>query len=108
MARMITGDALAAAVRDKTFIKRGDLSGVEGVKYDFHLSSDILKAKFTNPIDAGKLSEADRGNLAIESGEVVFVLTEEELDLPMNIVAQLSPKRKLSHGGVLTLGGFCI
>jgi len=108
MARMITGDELTKAVKDGTFIKRGDPAGVEGVKYDFHLSGDILKAEYSNPIDATKLSEKDRGNLAIESGEVVFVLTEEELDLPRDVVAQLSPKRKLSHAGVLTLGGFCI
>lgn len=36
------------------------------------------------------------------------MLTEEILDLPSNMKAVLSPKRKLSHDGIMTLGGFCI
>jgi hypothetical protein len=44
----------------------------------------------------------------IEPGETVFVLSEEYLRLPRDIKAELSHKRKLSHEGVLILGGFCI
>lgn len=105
---MITGDALLAAVQGQTFIRDGEVGGVEGIKYDFHLSSLILKAKFTRPVDATELSESDRRSLTVEPGEVVFVLTSEQLDLPMDVMAQLSPKRKLSHEGILTLGGFSI
>jgi deoxycytidine triphosphate deaminase len=46
--------------------------------------------------------------MTVEFGEVVFVLTMEQLDLPNNIMAVLSPKRKLSHHGIIALGGFCI
>ncbi len=50
----------------------------------------------------------ERTKVTIEPGEVVFVRTIEELDLPENIIAVLSPKRKISHAGIIALGGFCI
>ncbi|MBI5912338.1 MAG: hypothetical protein HY848_20610 [Betaproteobacteria bacterium] len=108
MPTMITGKELRAAVEEGSFIQGGDFSCVEGVKYDFRLSARILKARYTSPIDATKLTETEKQNLNVEPGEAVFVLTEERLKLPENMVAQLSPKRKLSHAGILTLGGFTI
>jgi len=108
MARIVTGDGLVEAVRSQSFIKGGDVACAEGVKYDFRLSSRILKASFERPIDVTKLSEVEKKDLFIESGEMVFALTEERLDLPANMMAELSPKRKLSHAGILAIGGFCI
>jgi deoxycytidine triphosphate deaminase len=108
MSVLITGDQLREAVEKATFIQGGDVSCAEGVKYDLRLSPKILKAKFGQPIDLEQVPEADRSGLCVEPGEVVFVLTEERLALPSDMVAQLSPKRKLSHAGILTLGGFCI
>src|SRR5208337_2412677 len=67
-----------------------------------------LKASYKRPIDVEKLSEAEKAELFIEPGEMVFILTEERLDLPNNMIAELSPKRKLSHAGILAIGGFCI
>jgi hypothetical protein len=55
MATMITGDRIAEAVKSETFIQGGILTGVEGLKYDFRLSNDILKAKFKRPIDASEI-----------------------------------------------------
>jgi len=108
MAKAITGDQLRKAVEDQTFIKGGDVASAEGVKYDFRLSPRMLKAKFGRPVNASHLTEVEMRDLEIEPGEVVFVLSEERLELPSNMVAHLSPKRKLSHAGVLTLGGFMI
>ncbi len=108
MPTMVTGQDLLGAVSKGSFIQGGDSSCVEGVKYDFRLSARILKARYSSPIDASKLSETEKQGLSVEPGEVVFVLTEERLALPINMVAQLSPKRKLSHAGILTLGGFTI
>lgn len=108
MPAMVTGQKLRAAVEDGSFIQGGDSTCVEGVKYDFRLSARILKARYASPIDASKLSEIEKQGLSVEPGEAVFVLTEERLKLPENMVAQLSPKRKLSHAGILTLGGFTI
>lgn len=108
MAKAITGDEICNAVERQTFIKGGLVSCAEGVKYDFRLSTRILKAKFDRAVDADKLTETEKRDLRVDPGEVVFVLTEERLDLPVDIMAQLSPKRKLSHAGILTLGGFCI
>jgi dUTPase len=59
-------------------------------------------------VDTSKLTEQSSAALHVLPGEVVFVLTEESLDLPRNMVANLSPKRKLSHYGIMVLGGFCI
>jgi deoxycytidine triphosphate deaminase len=105
---MITGEKLLDAVRNETFIKGGIPRCAEGVKYDFRLSGRILKASFHGPIDATKLTTIEQAKLAVEPGEMVFVLSEERLDLPSTVVAELSPKRKMSHAGVLAIGGFCI
>jgi dCTP deaminase len=106
--KAITGDRLKVAVETQTFIKAGDANCAEGVKYDFRLGTRILKASFGQPVDLKNMPEAERSSVGVEPGEIVFVLTEERLDLPQNMIAELSPKRKLSHDGILTLGGFCI
>jgi dUTPase len=108
MPTMITGAKLREAVVDSTFIHGGDPACAEGVKYDFRMSSKILKASFGRPVDANQLSASERATLFIEPGEMVFILTEERLTLPPNMFAELSPKRKLSHAGVLAIGGFCV
>jgi deoxycytidine triphosphate deaminase len=108
MGLMLTGSRLREAVAAGRLVSGGDPGGVEGVKYDFRLSPRVLKAKFGRPINANDLAESEKLDLQVEPGEVVFVLTEERLTLPNNVVALLSPKRKLSHAGILTLGGFCI
>ena len=108
MANIISGEKLTEAVKTQTFIKGGDIKCAEGVKYDFRVSSKILKANYKRPIDVNKLTETEKSELFIDPGEMVFILTEERLDLPDNMLAELSPKRKLSHAGILAIGGFCI
>lgn len=108
MARMVTGASLAKAVREGTFIRDGDPSCAEGIKYDFRLSARVLKASFGIPVDLSNLSVAERTAQFVEPGEMVFILSEEKLKLPLTMFAELSPKRKLSHRGVIVMGGFCI
>lgn len=108
MAKAITGDHLLAAVTSQTFIKDGIAECAEGVKYDFRMGSRVLKAKYGRSMDMDKMPEPDKAEMAVEPGEVVFVLTEETLELPVNMMAHLMPKRKLSHEGILVLGGFCV
>jgi deoxycytidine triphosphate deaminase len=108
VAELVTGDHLREAVEKGTFIKHGDVACAEGVKYDFRLSSHFLKAAFKRPVDARHLTESEKRDLVVEPGEVVFVLTEETLDLPNDTMAQLSTKRKVAHAGILTLGGFAV
>lgn len=108
LANAITGDHLLRAVETQTFIKNGVAECAEGIKYDFRMGSQVLKAKFGRPMDMARMSEEQKAEMVIESGEVVFVLTEESLELPDSIMAQLMPKRKLSHEGILVLGGFCV
>ena len=108
MAKIISRNKIIEAIEKQTFIKDGAVDNAEGVKYDFRLSSRILKAKYKKPIDIDKLSEIERAGLAVEPGEVVFAITKETLDLPNNMIANLSPKRKLGHEGILIITGFCI
>lgn len=108
MANLITAEALRAAISQQLFIKGGEANNTEDIKYDFRLSNHILKAKFGRPIDAAKLSLTEATELVVDPGEVVFALSEERLALPMDMIAQLSPKRKMSQAGILTLGGLTI
>lgn len=108
MPTLITGSELRVAVEQQTFIKNGRPGNAEDIKYDFRLSGEILKAKFGRPIDATQMSLIERTELVVEPGEVVFVLSIERLELPVDMVAQLSPKRKMSQSGVLTLGGLTV
>ncbi len=89
MPTLITGSELRVAVEQQTFIKNGRPGNAEDVKYDFR------------PL-------VERTELVVEPGEVVFVLSIERLELPVDMVAQLSPKRKMSQSGVLTLGGLTV
>lgn len=108
MPRLISERELRDAIEKGTFIKNGKPQNAEGVKYDFRMSNMLLKSEFGKPIDVSRLSEEKRVSLCVQPGEVVFVLTEERLELPGEMKAILSPKRKLSHEGIMVLGGFCI
>lgn len=108
MAVMITGNDLREAIQSGTLIEDANPHSVEGIKYDFCLSNRILKACFGRPIDASSLQQSELLKLVVEPNEVVFVMSKERLILPPNIIAQLSPKRKLSQAGILTLGGLTI
>lgn len=108
LSKAITGDQLLRAVESQTFIKDGLAKCAEGIKYDFRMGSRVLKAKFGRSTDISKLPETEKAQMVVEPGEVVFVLTEESLELPATIMAHLMPKRKLSHEGILVLGGFCV
>lgn len=107
MAVLITGEQLRSAVLEKTFLKHGDTHCAEGVKYDLRMGAQLLRAG-KSPVNMRDLPESERSELALDPGEMAFVLTEETLDLPNDMVAVLSPKRKLSHEGILVLGGFLI
>lgn len=104
---LLTGPELRDAVVNHTFITGGDPDHAEGIKYDLTLGTLILKAG-SAPIDTTNLSEVERGKLVVEPNEVVFALTKERLELPKNMMAQLSPKRGISHAGILVIGGFGI
>jgi len=105
---LVTGDRLRKAVEHGTFIKGGDVSSVEGVKYDLRMGSRVLKAAYSQPINMDELPAIERSAMSVDPGEAVFVLTQKHLDLPANSIAILSPKRRLAHGGIIVLGGLSV
>jgi len=107
MAKILTESEIQEIVAAGEIIENGLDESVEGIKYDFHLGTQILLAG-ARQLDTEKLSEAERAELALEPGEMAFALSEERLNLPNNIKVELSHKRKLSHCGILVGGGFCV
>jgi deoxycytidine triphosphate deaminase len=105
MPKLITGNGLIDAVKKQTFIIDGDEKCVEGVKYDFRVGNWILKSAYGQAVEIDKLPELERSTLRVDPGEVVFVLTKERLNLPNNMIAVLSNKRKMAHSGIMILGG---
>lgn len=108
MPTLLGKPALIQAISVDGFIKNGREENIDGIKYDFSLGTDILKAKYKQPINAANFPDTQKKELVIEPGEVVFVLTHETMALPDDIMAILIPKRKLSHDGVMILGGLSI
>jgi len=109
MSKLISGDELRKRIESTNgLIERAVSANVEGIKYDFQLSSLILHPRLKAKVDIAKLKPLERATICVEPGETVFVMTEEILHLPRNIKAEISHKRKLAHEGILVLGGFCI
>lgn len=106
--KLVSKQQLLDAITDNTFINGGTVQCAEDSKYDLRASHRFLKGNHANPIDARTLSGEFLADLVVKPGEVVFLLSEESLDLPKNMIAQLSPKRKMSQNGILTLGGFTV
>lgn len=105
MTTLVTGAKLKTAVESQTFIKDGDPTSAEAVKYDFHLGSRVLKAMYRQPKNLEDIPEENR---LVDPGEAVFVLTRERLELPQNMIAVLTPKRRLAHDGIIMLGGLAV
>ena len=105
MSRIILENELKETIINNGFIKNGSLNSCEGMKYDFRVSPKLLSPHFNRD---RLYDEKDEANFIIKPGETAYVTTEEDLDLPNNIFCQLSTKRKLSHDGILLLGGFSI
>jgi deoxycytidine triphosphate deaminase len=105
MHSVITEDKLKNAVENNTFIKKGNLHSCEGIKYDFTLSDYVISRELGRPIH---LKEQKNIKATIAPGEIAFVMSEEELELPNTVFCQLSPKRKLSLDGIIILGGLIV
>ncbi|UTW55400.1 hypothetical protein [Kordiimonas sp. SCSIO 12610] len=108
MASILSEEQLKKEINDKNLIQSADVNCAEGIKYDFRLSNRILKSSLGGPINLQELPALERSKVAVDPGEVVFVLTEERINLSADVMITLSPKRKLSHEGVQILGGLCV
>ncbi len=107
MAKILTEPELITIISAGEIVEGGIDKSVEGIKYDFRLGTRILRSG-AKEINTEKLTETERAELGIEPGEMVFVLSEEKLNLPSDIKVELSNKRKLSHCGILVGGGVCV
>lgn len=74
MPTMVTGEVLRREIERSTFLQRADLACAEGVKYDFRMSSRILKATYGTPIDISQLSASEKAGIFVEPGEIGFRL----------------------------------
>lgn len=92
---------------DSQVIENGAANCVEGIKYDFRLGWNVLLPG-SRPVDVRNLDEIEKTKIIVPPGSVAFVLTEERINLPKNMKAELSLKRKMGHAGILVLGGFCV
>ena len=109
MSKVISGKRLQDAVSNNVFLSGGDISNCDGIKYDFRLDERILKSRYRVPINYSNIPVERQGiELVVSPGEMVFVLTKETLNLPKNIFSQLSPRRKMTEFGIITLGGLAI
>ena len=50
----------------------------------------------------------EKGSAKIEPGEVVFVMSQEKVKLPTDVMIILSQKRKIAHDGVAIMGGLTV
>lgn len=106
---IVNQDRLKALVAEKVVIRNGDPSSIEGVKYDFRIGPSFLKSRFRRPIEFDRLQDIDSlSGAEIEPGEVVFVMTEEQICLPTNMMIVLTHKRKIAYDGILILGGLSV
>jgi len=109
VSKVITGKRLQNAVSNNVFLSGGDISNCDGIKYDFRLDDRILKSRYRVPVNYSDIPVEKQGiDLVVSPGEMVFVLTKETLNLPKNIFSQLSPRRKMTEFGIITLGGLAI
>lgn len=109
MPGLVNQERLKALVRENVIVKNGEGDSIEGVKYDFRIGPSFLKSKFRRAISFDQLQNIDAISSAeVEPGEVVFVMTEEEIHLPTNMMIVLTHKRKIAYDGVLILGGLAV
>ncbi|TAH60757.1 MAG: hypothetical protein EWM50_06395 [Gottschalkiaceae bacterium] len=103
MSTIINENELKQFVIEGKIIQNGNIECAEGIKYDFCLGTQFLKSGFSGARDYTFLFEHNAA--VIEPGEVVFVLTREYVDIPLDISVVLHEKRKLSQKGISLLGG---
>jgi dCTP deaminase len=104
LSTVLTERELKEAIRAGHLVVGGKESSVEGLKYDFALGSRMLFGGKA-PINTNNLTEQERSNLVVRPGELVYVMSEEQVELPRDVTADLSLKRKISHLGIQVLGG---
>lgn len=72
------------AVKNNQIITNGTVENCEEIKYDFRLGENILKSSFRRSVKFSELTVEEKSKCSIAPGEVVFVVTEEKLNLPNN------------------------
>jgi hypothetical protein len=105
MAQIINQHGLLDAVANATFSKSGSPGSAGELKCHFRMSPRILKVSFKSPVAPHLWCGTEKQDMRVAPGEMVFILTEDPLEVSQNMRARLSPKWKLSHVGVLAMGG---
>ncbi len=103
--QLITGEKLHDFVNEGKILQNAKIDNCEGIKYDLRISNMLLSGDFQNAVEIDELNYETREKLSVAPGEIVFLLTEEIICLPENMVATIVSKRKMNHEGVMVLGG---
>ena len=102
---LITGKKLSDLIKKGEIIQNAKLENCEGIKYDLRISDRLLSGDYSSGVTISQLEYKEQKQLHVEPGELVFLLTKEIIDLPENMIAMITFKRKMNHEGVLVLGG---
>jgi len=109
MARIISGETLKERIRESKLIEHGKEQNCKGLKYDLVFSGRYLKAKLGTPVEYEQIPVNQRKEMAVvKPGEVIFVITEETFNLPLNYYAQLTPKRNMGELGINVNGALFV
>ncbi len=102
---LITGERLSDLVKKNEIVLNAKLESCEGIKYDLRISDRLLSGDYSSGVSISHLDYKEQSQLCVEPGELVFLLTEEIIRLPEDMIAMITFKRKMNHEGVLVLGG---
>ena len=102
---LLTKNELKNIISDKKIIQNGKIENIEGIKYDLCISPKLLSQEYPTSIDISKMEYKAQNQVSVSPGELVFLLTEEIINLPKNMMGTLATKRKMNHEGVMVLGG---
>ncbi|MCL1808847.1 MAG: hypothetical protein FWG42_03650 [Clostridiales bacterium] len=109
MATIVSGELLKNKIKNSELIEQGKEENCRGLKYDVVFSGRYLKAKIGGPAEYNEIPIDKRKDMAvIRPGEVIFVITEEIFNLPLNYFAQLTPKRSMGELGINVNGALFV
>lgn len=107
---IFNGNDIKKLIEEKQIIENGDINYIASGSCDLSMSSNILKIKKTfKTIDLSKPEEVDnmyekfeiKESYNLKPHECIFVVLNEKIKMPNNIVAHIRPRTSLSRLGIV-------